>query len=130
MSAPHMSAGPGQDQYVLGSLGEASVAGWYEQMGCEILGMRYRCTGGEIDVIAREPEGTVVFVEVKTRRGTSFGVAEAVTSRKLARMRKAALQWLEGKPYAPAVRFDVVEVLFDGREFHQRMYQGVDDGSC
>lgn len=118
-----------KDQYVLGSLGESSVAGWYEEMGCEVLDLRYRTSAGEIDVIVEEPDGTIVFVEVKTRRGTSFGAVEAVTARKVRRMRAAAASWLEGKPMRP-VRFDVVEVLFDGVEVTSRMYQGVDDGAC
>lgn len=120
---------PDDDQYMLGMFGEASTAGWYEELGYEILHVRYKCKEGELDVIAQGPDGTIAFVEVKTRRGTQFGAAEAVTARKLSRMRKAAARWLADKPYA-RVRFDVVEVIFDGRNFTSRMYQGVDDGAC
>lgn len=119
------------DQYVLGAYGESSVAAWYEELGYDIVHVRYRARGGEIDVIARSPGGTVVFAEVKTRRGTSFGAAEAVTPEKLRRIRAAAAQWLAEQPESHSdVRFDVVEVLFDGTHVSCRMYQGVDDGAC
>ncbi|WP_087118155.1 YraN family protein [Corynebacterium urinipleomorphum] len=119
------------DQYMLGAYGESSAAAWYEELGYEIVQLRYRARDGEIDVIARAPGGTIVFAEVKTRRGTSFGAAEAVTPTKLRRIRAAAAQWLnEQADNYTEVRFDVVEVLFDGVNVSCRMYQGVDDGAC
>lgn len=127
-----------RDQYMLGVCGESSAAAWYEDMGYEIVQLRYRARGGEIDVIARSPGGAIVFAEVKTRRSTSFGAAEAVTAAKLHRIRAAAVQWLceraksggaENGAYSD-VRFDVVEVIFDGVNVSCRMYQGVDDGAC
>ncbi len=118
-----------RDQYMLGALGETEVATRYKQAGYIIVARNYRCRDGEIDIIAMATDGTTVFVEVKTRRGTCFGGAESVTARKLARMRKAAVHWLRDKPFRQ-VRFDVVEVLFDGHDCHTRLYQGVDDGSC
>lgn len=126
------------DQYMLGVCGESSAAAWYEDLGYEIVQLRYRARDGEIDVIARSPAGEIVFAEVKTRRGTSFGAAEAVTPAKLQRIRAAAVQWLseraknggaENGAYSD-VRFDVVEVIFDGVNVSCRMYQGVDDGAC
>ncbi|WP_297850092.1 YraN family protein [uncultured Corynebacterium sp.] len=120
-----------QDQYALGVCGESSVAAWYEEMGYEIVQLRYRARRGEVDVIARTPGGTIVFVEVKTRRGRSFGAVEAVTATKLQRIRAAASQWLsENTSGYVDVRFDVVEVLFDGVNVSSRMYQGVDDAAC
>ena len=127
-----------RDQYMLGVCGESSAAAWYEEMGYEIVQLRYRARDGEIDVIARSPGGAIVFAEVKTRRSTSFGVAEAVTPAKLRRIRAAAVQWLcereknggaDNGAYSD-VRFDVVEVIFDGVNVSCRMYQGVDDGAC
>lgn len=119
------------DQYMLGAYGESSAAAWYEELGYDIVQLRYRARDGEIDVIARDPGGAIVFAEVKTRRGTSFGAAEAVTRTKLRRIRAAAAQWLnEQSDSYTEVRFDVVEVLFDGVNVSCRMYQGVDDGAC
>ena len=83
---------------------------------------------GEIALIAREADGTIVFVEVKTRATPSFGVAEAVTPQKLARLRKAAAQWLDGKPLS-SVRFDVITLLERGQGFALEHFKGVEDGS-
>ena len=86
------------------------------------------CNRGELDLIAREEDGTIVFVEVKTRSGPGYGGAEAVTGRKLARLRRAAARWLEGRPAAP-VRFDVVVFTAAGRGFDMDVYEGVEHGA-
>ena len=69
---------------------------------------------GELDLVARERDGTVVFCEVKTRSGTGFGEpAEAVGPVKARRLRAVACRWLE--EHRPdgrrELRFDVVSVL-------------------
>ncbi|MDQ3766575.1 MAG: YraN family protein [Actinomycetota bacterium] len=61
---------------------------------------------------------TLVFVEVKLRRGTGFGdPLEAVTTRKQTTIRFLAEQYLsERDPAFDAVRFDVVGILVDRDE--------------
>ena len=120
------------DQYALGKAGEAAAVRWYEEMGCRLLGARVRCRAGELDAIMLDADGTVVFVEVKTRRSGEYGGAEAVTAKKLATMRRCAAEWLSRHPEAGprTVRFDVVDVRFDGATFTARRYEGVDDGAC
>lgn len=56
---------------------------------------------------------TLVFGEVKTRRGTAFGSpAEAVTGAKARRLRRLAAQWLAAHDTHPNdVRFDVIAVF-------------------
>ena len=56
---------------------------------------------------------TLVFVEVKMRRGVGFGhPLEAVTPRKQAAIRALAVQYLSRrKPDFDALRFDVVGIL-------------------
>jgi putative endonuclease len=58
-------------------------------------------------------ERTIVFCEVKTRRGTGFGLpAEAVTFAKQRRLRGLALRWLDARGIrAKQLRFDVAAVL-------------------
>lgn len=65
---------------------------------------RHTCAG--------EPEGTVHFVEVKTRTGLEYGTpGTAVTYLKQQRIRAAALRWLqEERAGYPQLSFDVVEV--------------------
>ena len=62
--------------------------------GYAVLARNWRVREGEIDLVARR-DATIVFCEVKTRRGDAFGLpAEAVTARKQARLRKLAVRWL------------------------------------
>jgi putative endonuclease len=78
----------------------------------KVLERRFRLRSGELDLIAEQGE-LVVFVEVKTRRGTGFGQpAESVTAAKRARMARVALAYLKGRNWLERpCRFDVVEVL-------------------
>lgn len=72
-----------------------------------------RARGGEIDLILRERDGTVVFVEVRSRADPTFGGALAsVTARKRQRLVLAARHYLAGLARLPPCRFDVV--AFDG----------------
>ncbi|AIT61366.1 YraN family protein [Corynebacterium doosanense] len=112
----------------LGRRGEAYAAQFYRERGAQVIDTNVRFGSGEIDIIATEPDGTVVFVEVKTRTGQGFGGAESVTPRKLHRMRSAASRWLTGRPYAP-VRFDVVVLYVAGAGFELTHYEGVEHGA-
>ncbi|WP_257158456.1 YraN family protein [Corynebacterium cystitidis] len=109
--------------------GELAAADFYERRGATVLARNVYYTFGELDLIVRETDGTVVFVEVKTRSGLGYGNAESVTQRKLDRMRRAALRWLMDKPYAP-VRFDVLALNVVGDTFAVELFEGVDDGAC
>lgn len=100
------------ERQVLGARGEAAVAAALERRGYQVLERQYRCRWGEIDLIARSPDGVVCFVEVKTRSSAAFAQArEAVTAAKQRRLRAAAgcylaEQVLDDEP----CRFDVAEV--------------------
>jgi putative endonuclease len=74
----------------------------------------YRCRAGEIDLVALDGE-TLVFVEVRSRRGSGVGTAlESVDGRKQARVARVARHFLAARGWddRPA-RFDVVGVRFD-----------------
>jgi len=77
-----------------------------------ILERRFRIRLGEIDLIA-EHDGTLVFVEVKARRGTGYGLpAAAVTKAKRERIARVALAYLQRRSWlGRPCRFDVVEVI-------------------
>jgi len=85
--------------------------------GYAVLRRNYRLRGGEIDLVCRAPEGTVVFVEVRQRRAAGFGgAAESLSAAKLGRLRDAAAHFLArelGRPEASA-RFEVVLVAGAG----------------
>jgi putative endonuclease len=100
---------------VVGAAGEDAVAAWYAAEGYEVLDRNWRVREGELDVIARRDD-TLVFCEVKTRRGDAFGLpAEAVTFRKQQRLRTLAARWLaDHRVHVDTLRFDVASVLPDG----------------
>lgn len=112
----------------LGRLGEDHAAGFYRARGAEVLARNVTYPVGELDLVCREPDGTIVFVEVKTRSGRGYGGAEAVNAHKLARIRRAAARWLEGRGYVP-VRIDVLVLTSIRHGFDVEFYEGVDDGA-
>lgn len=81
-----------------------------------MLDRNWRCTEGELDIVATDAStSVVVFCEVKTRSGTGFGTPfEAVTQGKRRRLRRLGSIWLSENRIKtfPTVRFDVVGVLW------------------
>ena len=79
----------------LGALGETVAAAHLEAQGLNVVDRNFRTRYGEVDLIA-EDSGTLVFVEVKTRRSLAFGAPEeSVTPRKRARLAKVAAAYLQ-----------------------------------
>ncbi len=102
----------------LGALGEALAVDHLARMGLRIINRNWRCRYGELDVIAcDEATRTVVFVEVKTRTGDGYGgLPNAVTNRKVRRLRRLAGLWLAGQDRRwAAVRIDVIGVRIGRR---------------
>lgn len=104
-----MGKSKGVSTYQKGKGGEDRAAAFLRLKGYKILERNYRVGQGEIDLVARR-SGTLVFVEVKTRRGKSQGSPlEAVTPRKIKRLSAAAALYLANHPGSwDACRFDVV----------------------
>ena len=100
------------DRARTGRTGEAVAARSYQKQGCELLEHNYRTRMGEIDLILREPDGTLVLCEVKTRSPDPLAsAASAVTPAKQRRLIRTARYYLQqtGQSEKP-VRFDVAEV--------------------
>jgi len=76
-----------------GELGEEVAANFMIARGYRIIERNFRCKGGEVDIIAPDPgDKSLVFIEVKARRGLSYGVPQlAVTPFKQRQISKAAL---------------------------------------
>jgi putative endonuclease len=100
------------ERQAVGAYGERVAAQHLQDQGLVVLHRNWRCPDGEIDLILRDGDD-VVFCEVKTRRGAGYGTpAEAVTQRKVRKLRVLAGRWLDETGVHPrAMRFDVVEVL-------------------
>lgn len=97
---------------VLGRDGERLAAEYLERMGFRILDRNYRCAEGELDIVAAERR-VLVACEVKTRSGVAFGAPiEAISRRKLARIRKLAVRWVIAHGVIfDELRVDVIGVL-------------------
>lgn len=102
---------------ILGQRGEAAVESWYCRAGYEVMARNWRCPEGEIDIIARSPEGAAVICEVKTRSSAAYGSPfEAVTRAKQRRLRRLAARWLASEGAGVGygrIRFDVAAVTVD-----------------
>ncbi len=81
-----------------GILGENIAAKYLENIGYKILERNWRYSKfGEIDIIALD-QNTIVFVEVKTRRGLGFGHPfEAIDSKKINQIQKTAIAYISQK---------------------------------
>jgi putative endonuclease len=101
----------------IGKMGEDLACRELERRGYAVLARRYRCRGGEIDIVARDGP-TLVFVEVKARWSEAFGPgAEAVTALKRRRLVRLAAEYVVRHRLGEVpCRFDVVSIwLADGR---------------
>lgn len=120
-----MDAGSGPDEARSGETarartgraGEALALRYLEARGLRVLERNYRVArgrsrhGGEIDLILLDSDGTLVFVEVRVRRGgMGGGAAASVDLAKRARLVYAAQTYLARLPRVPPCRFDVVAV--------------------
>jgi putative endonuclease len=77
-----------------GRLGEEAAAKYLQAQGYNILERNYRTRWFEIDIIA-EKKDKLVFVEVRTKAGTQFGLPEeTIDCKKLGRLIKAAYGYL------------------------------------
>ena len=89
--------------------------------GLTLVERNYRTPGrggGEIDLVMREAGGTLVFVEVRARAGTTHGGAAAsVGGVKQRRIVLAARHYLMRHKSPPACRFDVVAIDGDHIEW-------------
>src|SRR5262245_48990420 len=100
---------PGLD---VGTLGEQAALAHYRSRGYRLVARNWRCSLGEVDLVVAAGR-TVVFCEVKTRRGDGLGGPhEAVTRKKRAKLRTLAQVFLSSSGIRwEEVRFDVASVL-------------------
>lgn len=110
----------------LGRLGEDLAVGHFERLGFRVLDRNVRTRAGEVDLIVCDRR-TLVFVEVKTGRGSAHGrracpdcePLAGLRARQRRRVRGLAVAWLSGtdraRPTAQEIRFDAVGVTVDAR---------------
>ena len=104
----------------VGDDGEARALAHLLARGLTLVQRNYRVAagpnarGGEVDLILRERDGTLVFVEVKARKATGYGgAAVSVSASKQRSLVFAAHCFLRAWASPPACRFDVVAIEGD-----------------
>jgi putative endonuclease len=101
----------------VGDGAEARALQHLQRQGLRLLERNYRVAagpharGGEVDLVMRDRDGTLVFVEVRERRGAMHGGAAAsITPAKQRRVIYAAQHYLMRHASPPPCRFDVVAI--------------------
>ena len=106
-----------------GDAAEASACAYLVGRGLRLVETNFASPGrggGEIDLVMRTPDGTLVFVEVRQRSTASHGGAGgSITHGKQRRIIFAARHYLMRFANPPPCRFDVV--LVQGPEGQQTM---------
>jgi putative endonuclease len=100
-----------------GDAGEARALAHLQRHGLTLVQRNYRVAGGpharggEVDLILRDRDGTLVFVEVRMRTANQHGgAADSVTATKQRRLVLAATHYLMAFATPPPCRFDVVAI--------------------
>ena len=123
-----------QSNRELGKKGEDAAARYLTSNDFIILERNWRCGFGEADIIAKDSDGTLCFIEVKTRSNLDAGLPEeAITPQKQERYEKIALcymtqvEWKDDMP----VRFDAIAICAaDNHRALLRHHRGCFDGGC
>ena len=105
----HNFSAKGQSKMV-GAAFEARALEFLQRQRMRVVARNVTCRGGEIDLVMREPEGGLVFVEVRARARAQFGGAAAsIGWHKRQRLVRAAQHYLALQVRrVPRCRFDVV----------------------
>jgi putative endonuclease len=100
-----------------GDASEDRALAWLSARGLSLVQRNYRLaggarvSGGEIDLIMRDRDGTLVFIEVRQRsRATQGGAAASVGASKQRRLLRAAQHYLMRLATLPPCRFDVLAI--------------------
>lgn len=105
----------------VGDAAEDQALGYLQSKGLQFVARNYRTPGrggGEIDLILRDRDGTLVFVEVRKRsRSDHGGAAASVGHVKQRRIIFAARHYLLTLRTMPPCRFDVVVIDGDAVEW-------------
>ncbi|MCB0176951.1 MAG: YraN family protein [Anaerolineae bacterium] len=97
-----------------GRRGEEIAAAYFTRLGFRILDRNWRCPIGELDIVMEQGD-TLIFVEVRTRRGQRYGSPEeSVTPNKQARLIELAHSYIQHvQPSHPQWRIDIAAVQLD-----------------
>jgi putative endonuclease len=96
-------------RHQLGARAEDAAARWLVAGGWAVLERRWRIAEGELDLVCREPLGTLVGVEVRARTGRRTGSAlESIDPWRVARLRRALAAYAAASGERGELRLDLV----------------------
>ena len=98
----------------LGDFGQHRAERHLVAQGMVVLDRNWRCPIGELDIVMEQGD-TLIFVEVRTRRGQRYGSPEeSVTPNKQARLIELAHSYIQHvQPSHPQWRIDIAAVQLD-----------------
>ncbi|MBN2591127.1 MAG: YraN family protein [Sedimentisphaerales bacterium] len=101
------------DHRLLGSWGEKYSEKFLKKKGLKTLTRNFTCKTGEIDLVMVDSEGSIIFVEVRTKTDEDFSSVESsITSAKKKRLKRAVRYFistnnLENRSF----RFDIIAIV-------------------
>lgn len=104
---------------IIGREGEKYAADYLEEQGYVILDRNWMCGHKDLDIVAVK-DGTLVFVEVKTRTGMEWGDPEdSVTDKKIRNIVHAADAYIRYRCLDMDVRFDIISIIMDDTGYYR-----------
>lgn len=106
----------GDPRHDLGIVAERAVGEWLEESGWQVLGRRVTSAGGgEVDLVALDPDGVLVGIEVRARRTGRAGTgSESIDARRTARIGRTLVAFAAGgRLRHRGLRIDLVSVMPD-----------------
>ena len=104
----------GDPRHDLGIVAERAVGAWLEESGWRLLGRRVRSSdGGEVDIVALDPDDVLVGIEVRARNTARAGTgSESIDARRVARTgRTLAAFAARDRVGHRGLRIDLVSVM-------------------
>ena len=96
----------------LGQWGEDLAVAYLQEKGYQLIERDWKSGRRDIDIIAKDETGTIVFVEVKTRRSRVFGEPEeAIDYRKMQSLQQAINHYIKFRHINNDVRFDIISIV-------------------
>lgn len=111
----------------IGKIGEEIAVNIVKDMGYMVLDKNYRCSLGEIDIVAIDDD-VLVFIEVKTRRHSIAYAKESISKRKMRKLMSLASFYIKQKGYYnKKVRFDVLAIYLKDKDIQ---FELIKDAFC
>ncbi|WP_066873355.1 YraN family protein [Clostridium mediterraneense] len=113
---------------LIGDFGEDLATKYLKLKNYTILDCKFNSNSGEIDIIAKDKD-ILVFIEVKTRFYTKFGLpVEAVNYIKSKRIINTAKYYLyKNNIYDCFIRFDIIEIILSSNNFSDAKINHIED---